>query len=107
MEQFFEPKSIVIFGASANRNKGGNQVTRNMKRYMKANKDVDLSIVHPKRERIEGIRCFSSLTDLMDEKQLRIDLALLVLPISAVIPTIKECIKHEVRGVVVESGNLV
>ena len=34
MERFFHPRSIVLFGASSNPVKGGNQVLQNFKQYM-------------------------------------------------------------------------
>ncbi len=106
MDQFFNPQSIVVFGASANPKKGGNQVVRNMMRYRDGNEGVRLYIVHPKREKIEGVACFPSLDALMETIEKPLDLVLIVLPIYAVLETIKSCIHHKVRGIVVESGEL-
>jgi acyl-CoA synthetase (NDP forming) len=104
MDRFFEPQSVVLFGASANPSKGGNQVLRNFKQYMVGHNYKDLFIVHPRATEIEGVRCFKKLEEISFEG--RIDLAVLVIPVSAVMNVVRECIKINVRGILIESGNL-
>ncbi|MHA1294814.1 MAG: CoA-binding protein, partial [Promethearchaeota archaeon] len=48
MNSFFYPKSIVIYGASANERKSGNHVLRNILNYSKDN----IFLIHPKNEEI-------------------------------------------------------
>lgn len=108
MDRFFAPHSVVIFGASSNPTKGGHQVFLNIKQYMEYQKYSDFYIVHPKEAEIKGVKCYRTLNDLppLQNGMKRIDLAIIVVPISSVIPAVRECIAHNVRGILIESGSL-
>ncbi len=108
MERFFHPRSIVLFGASSNPKKGGNQVLQNFKQYMEKQNYPDLFIVHPREKAIDGVRCFRKLDDLPRNANGtdRIDLAVIVLPVQQVMPVVRACIARNVRGILIESGNL-
>jgi len=108
MERFFHPRSIVLFGASSNPRKGGNQVLQNFKQYMERQKYPDLFIVHPREKAIEGIPCYRNLDDVPCNANgtERIDLAVIVLPVQEVMPVVRACIARNVRGILIESGNL-
>jgi acetyltransferase len=105
MDRFFRPRSIVIFGASTNPQKGGWQVLQNFKQYVQANGGAELFIVHPKVDEIDGVKCYRSLDELPPRSS-RIDLAVLVVPVPSVMPIVRECIAHNIRGILIESGNL-
>jgi acyl-CoA synthetase (NDP forming) len=108
MERFFHPRSIVLFGASSNPKKGGNQVLQNFKQYMERQKYPDLFIVHPREKAIDGIQCYPTLDDVPRNANgsERIDLAVIVLPVQEVMPVVRACIARNVRGILIESGNL-
>jgi len=108
MDRFFHPKSVVIFGASSQPTKGGHQVFMNIKQYMEFQKYPDFYLIHPKETAIKEIKCYRSLKDLppLQNGSLRIDLAIIVVPIVAVVPAVKDCIAHNVRGILIESGSL-
>ncbi|MBN2079950.1 MAG: CoA-binding protein [Spirochaetes bacterium] len=108
MDRFFNPRSIVLFGASSNPRKGGYQVLQNFKQYMERHGYPDFHIVHPREEEISGIPCRSRLADVPPAAggDGRIDLAVLVVPVSEVMPILRECIARGVRGILIESGNL-
>ncbi len=108
MERFFHPRSIVLFGASDNPSKGGYQVLQNFKQYMERNRYPDLFIVHPRKTAIDGIRCYPRLEDLPKNAigTGRIDLAVIVLPVTEVMPVIRSCVSLGVRGILIESGSL-
>jgi acetate---CoA ligase (ADP-forming) len=108
MERFFHPRSIVLFGASSNPRKGGNQVLQNFKQYMERQKYPDLFIVHPREKSIEGVSCFPTLGSVPANVNGtgRIDLAVIVLPVQEVMPVVRACIDRDVRGILIESGNL-
>ncbi len=108
MERFFHPRSIVLFGASSNPVKGGNQVLQNFKQYMERQNYPDLFIVHPRAEAIEGVPCYRSLDQVPGNANgtARIDLAVIVLPVQEVMPVVRACIARDVRGILIESGNL-
>jgi acetate---CoA ligase (ADP-forming) len=108
MDRFFHPRSILLFGASTNPTKGGNQVLQNFKQYMEANGFPDLFVVHPRENEIEGVKCYRTLADVPPNANgtARIDLAAIVLPVPSVMPVVRECIARNVRGILIESGNL-
>jgi len=99
MERFFEPKSIVIFGASKNEKKGGNHVLRNILH----NLDKNLFLIHPRHEEIYGIKCFKNMSDLPREN---IDLAIIILPVKYVLDALEECLRYGVKAIILESGSL-
>ena len=103
MEQFFNPHSIVILGASTNPNKAGHRVMQNLLRYKEHNQGISLYIVHPRESQILDIPCAKDLQSIQHLD--RIDLGVIVLPIPAVMPSIRELIKKNVRGIIVESGD--
>ena len=108
MERFFHPRSIVLFGASENPGKGGNQVLQNFRQYMARNGYPDLFIVHPRASCINGVACYRSLDELPRNANgdTRLDLAVIVLPVPEVMAAVRACVAREVRGILIESGNL-
>lgn len=108
MQRFFHPRSIVLFGASDNKSKGGFQVLQNFKQYMERNGYPDLFVVHPRKSEIDGVRCYRRLDDLPINASgsERIDLAVIVLPVMEVMPVVRACVARNVRGILIESGSL-
>ena len=108
MDRFFHPRSIVLFGASDNPSKGGFQVLQNFKQYMERNGYRDLFVVHPRRSAIDGVQCYPRLEDLPVNASGagRIDLAVIVVPVTEVMAVLRACIAHNVRGILIESGSL-
>ncbi len=105
MDRFFHPKKIVLFGASSNPRKGGHHVLKNIKQYVQHNKNIEFSIIHPRADIIEEIQCFRNIADINPDK-IVFDLAIIVVPINVVMDSIRQCIKHDVRGILIESGQL-
>ncbi|MHA1474884.1 MAG: CoA-binding protein, partial [Promethearchaeota archaeon] len=105
MDRFFHPKKIVLFGASSNPRKGGHHVLKNIKQYVQNNENIEFYIIHPSADIIEGVQCFRNITDIKSEK-IKFDLAIIVVPINAVMDTVRQCIKHDVKGILIESGQL-
>ncbi|MFO7912189.1 MAG: CoA-binding protein [Desulfotignum sp.] len=99
METFFNPQSIVIFGASKDPQKSGNRVLRNILNY--TNKNVYL--IHPKEEEILGIQCYRDLTNIPLE---HIDLGVIILPIPYVLDALERCVEFHVKSIIIESGAL-
>lgn len=108
MDRFFHPKSVVLYGVSANASKGGHHVFLNVKDYMTYNHYPDLYIIHPKETQIDGIKCYPrwDAMPISHNNPPRIDLAIIVLPVNAVMEAARECIRHKVRGIIIASGNL-
>ena len=105
MDRFFHPKKIVLFGASSNPHKGGHHVLKNIKQYVLHNENIEFSIIHPREDIIEGVQCYRDIAEINPDK-IVFDLAIIVVPINAVMDTIHQCIKHDVRGILIESGQL-
>ncbi|TFF90100.1 MAG: hypothetical protein EU548_04735 [Promethearchaeota archaeon] len=99
MHDFFNPSSIVIFGASKNERKSGNHVLQNILNYQQEN----VFLIHPKHEEIYNIPCYKDIKDLPIKN---IDLAIIILPVEYVLDALESCIEAQVRTVIIESGAL-
>ena len=99
MKNLFDPKSIVIFGASSDEKKGGNHVLRNVLNYTRK----DVFIIHPKKEEIHGIKCYKKIFELPIKN---IDLAIIILPVEHVLDALEDCVDYKVNYIIVESGAL-
>ncbi len=81
---------------------------QNFKQYMERQNYPDLFIVHPRVEAIDGVPCYRNIDDMPRNTNgtKRIDLAVIVLPVQEVMPVVRACIARNVRGILIESGNL-
>ncbi|RJQ17284.1 hypothetical protein C4573_04500 [Candidatus Woesearchaeota archaeon] len=105
MKALFEPKSVVIIGASAKENTVGNGLVKNLTGNPKYKTAADipfdgkLFLVNPNTESIEGIRCYKSLSEIKE----KIDLAVIATPAKTVPEILKQC-KGKVNAAVVISA---
>jgi len=97
LEKFFEPKSVVVVGASAIPHKPGNDVIRNILANGYAGK---LYLVNPKGGEIMGIKVYHSIQDLPEG----IDLAIIILPASANPQAVRECAARGIKAIVLAAG---
>ena len=97
LEKFFEPKSVVVIGASSVPHKPGNDVIRNILANGYAGR---LFLVNPKGEEIMGMQVYRSTQDLPEG----IDLAIIILPASANPQAIRECASKGIRAIVLAAG---
>jgi acyl-CoA synthetase (NDP forming) len=97
LEKFFEPKSVVVIGASAVPHKPGNDVIRNILANEYAGK---LYLVNPKGGEIMGMRAYPSISDLPEG----IDLAIVILPASSNPQAIRECAAKGIKAIVLAAG---
>jgi acyl-CoA synthetase (NDP forming) len=84
------PRSAAIYGASATKPNAGRIILSNLKRA----EGLDygrLYVVHPKAERIDGVRCYPN-TQALPEK---VDLAVVSVPASAAPDTLDEIIRTD------------
>jgi len=95
---FFKPSSIAVVGASSDPSKGGNMILTNIARSWGTNR---LYPVNPRGEEIMGMRVYKSLEDIPEEQ---IDLVILFIPSRFIIQVLEQCVKKEVRGVIIESA---
>ena len=97
LEKFFEPKSVVIIGASATPHKPGNDVIRNILANQYPGK---LYLVNPKGGEILGIRVYHSIQELPGE----IDLAIIILPAHSNPQAIRGCAAKGIKAIVLAAG---
>jgi acetyltransferase len=97
IQNIFYPESVAIVGASTRPGTVGNDIFRNML-YAEFNGSV--YPVNPKAKAICGVHCYASLKDI----PAKVDLAVMIVPSSAVLSTAQEAIDKGVKGLVVISA---
>ncbi len=97
LEKFFEPKSVVVIGASSVPRKPGNDVIRNI---LANGYSGNLYLVNPKGEEIMGMKVHPSIRDLPEG----IDLAIIILPASANPQAVRECAARGIQAIVLAAG---
>ena len=97
LQFFFSPKSVVIIGASDNAYKPGFLCIESIK---KSGFKGKFYLVNPKKDFINGIPAFSSVTEISKD----IDLAIIVVPAKNVPRVIKECGEKNIKGAIIISS---
>jgi len=97
LNKLFNPQSIAIVGASQERGKVGNVITKNILELGYVGK---VFLVNPKHEKLFDHRTFKSLTDITE----KVDLAIIVLPSKIVVPVIREASDKIKNFVVISAG---
>ena len=95
----FRPKSVAILGASTNENKIGGRPVRYLKHYKF---DGPIYPVNPNAAEVQGLTAYKSILDVAGE----VDLALIVLPATAVLQATRECAEKGVKSVVIFSAGV-
>lgn len=62
IQRFLEPKKLAIAGVSANPKKFGYTIFKDLRE-----KGFDICPVNPKVDKIDGVKCYSSVNELPDE----------------------------------------
>lgn len=89
----FNPRSVVIVGATSNSTKIGFRIIDNIKKHPFKGK---LYLVNPKGGHILDMLVLKSIDDL----PMGVDLAILAIPKSAIFSAIKSCIKRKIKFVI-------
>jgi len=97
LEKFFEPKSVVVIGASSVPHKPGNDVVRNILANGYSGK---LYLVNPKGGEIMGRKVYPSIQDLPEG----IHLGVIILPASANPQAVRECAAKGIQAIVLAAG---
>lgn len=97
MEKFFFPQSLVIFGVSEAPTNLSSEILKNVNRFSFKGRVYGLG---RKEMEIEGIKVYSDI-DLLPEVP---DLAVLLIPATAVTDAVEVCGRKGIRHVVIESG---
>ena len=96
LDYFFNPKSVAIIGASANTNKGGYHIIKNVTAGFKGR----IYPVNKSYKEILGLSCYPDIASIPGE----IDLAIYFIPSKELPHAINECAKKGVKGIIIESG---
>lgn len=94
---FFQPKGVVIIGASTSPEKLGYGVARNL---IQSGYTGALHFVAQKSGELFGRKIHTSLQDIPDP----VDLAILIVPTPATPQTIEDCAKHGIKAAVIVSA---
>ena len=97
LEQLFNPKSIAVFGASANVRSVGAKVFSNL---MEGGFDGPIIPINPKHRKVLGEVCYPTIKQV--EQQ--IDLAVIATPAATVAGIIRQCGEAGVRNAIVISA---
>lgn len=94
LKSLLNPKSIAVVGVSAQPNKLGSVVLRNI---VDAGFQGPIYPVNPKYDKILGLQCYSSVTKIPGE----VDVVMVVVPAEFVLDVVKDCAKKGVKNLVI------
>lgn len=94
---FFTPRSVAVIGASRDRRSIGRTV---LERLISTGFEGPVYPVNPNARSVAAVRAYSSILDVPD----MVDLAVLAIPATAVLPTVDQCAQKGVRALVVLSA---
>ena len=98
IHSFFNPKSVVVIGASKNPMKGGNSIVRNLTQNSYKGK---IYLVNPNAEgEIYGLKFEKSVLDIED----KVDIAIFYVANTLIPGLLKECVQKGIKGAIIESS---
>jgi acetyltransferase len=97
LDNFFQPESVAVIGASRDPEKLGYAVLSNLQ---EGGFEGDLYPINPKADEILGLPAYASVLDVSDP----IDLAIIVIPYKIVPHVLKECGEKGVSSIVIISA---
>jgi len=97
LNNFFNPRSIAVIGASSNKKKLGYGMLRNILDHGYRGKVYPVNL---KYNKVQGIKAYSSVLDIGQ----KIDLAIIVIPARAVNFVLTECGKAKIKNVIIISA---
>lgn len=97
LDSIFAPKSVAVLGASGTPGKVGHDIFRNI--FLGGYRGV-LYPVNPNVRSILCIKAYPTILDVPDE----VDLGMIVLPPPVALKAVEDCIKRNVKGIVIVSA---
>ncbi len=97
LSKFFHPHTVAVIGASANPEKLGYAVVRNL---LKGGYKGNIYPINLTTAEILGLKCYQSILDVPDQ----IDLAVIVIPYSLVPEAMKQCGEKKIPAAIVISA---
>ena len=106
LEQFFNPESVAIIGASRKKNSAGQGVLKSLLDggvfRSKTNRPFKGKIypINPNADNILGLKCYNSVLNVKG----KIDLAVIAVPAKIVPKVMQECADKKVKGAIIISA---
>jgi len=97
LNNFFEPKSVAVLGASATPGKVGHDVLKNL---IQSNYRGKVYPINPNASEIQGLKAYPRLLDIDDE----IDLLIYIIPPRFILPTLDECAQKNIDSIIAISA---
>lgn len=97
LESFFKPKTIAVVGASKNTTKIGHAALKNI---LISDYECKVYPINPHEKEILGVKCFNKITDVKED----LDLALISVPAKIVPQIMHDCVKKNVKNVIIISS---
>ena len=97
LKRIFNPKSVVIIGATDRPGSVGRGLCKNL---LEGKKFRKIYFVNPFKEKVFGFKTYPKITDIKEE----IDLAIIAVPAEIVPKVTKDCAKKKVGGVIIISA---
>ncbi len=94
LENFFNPESIAIVGASQKAGKVGYEITTNL---MKSGYEGILYPINNKTDEIEGLKCYPDLEAIGQTP----DLVIIIVPAKVVPSIMEQCVRVKVKSVII------
>ncbi len=95
LNNFFNPKKVVVIGASRHSGKIGNVIFRNL-----LDKKFSEFCVNPKAQSIFGKKCYASVLDVKE----KVDLAVIATPAKTIPAILKECGEKGIKNIIIVSA---
>jgi len=96
IKEFMAQKRFAVVGATDNPEKYGHQILINLRK-----RDYEIYPVNPRLTRIEGMKCYATLSDL----PVKVDVVDFVVPPSATEAILKECVKQGLNRIWLQPGS--
>jgi acyl-CoA synthetase (NDP forming) len=97
LESFFKPKTIAVVGASKNTTKIGHAALKNI---LISDYECKVYPINPHETEILGVKCYKKITDIKAD----LDLALISVPAKIVPQIMHDCVKKNVKNVIIISS---
>lgn len=103
LNKLFDPGSIAVIGASKNPEKVGHAIVKNL---LECGYSGKIYPINPREEEILGLRCFKNVKELhtSETKGEPVDLAIIAIPASGVLESVKNCAQSNIKLVIVVSA---
>jgi predicted CoA-binding protein len=96
IKEFMAQKRFAIVGATANPEKYGNQIFKDLRA-----RDYEIYPVNPQLQELEGVKCYSSLEDI----PVKVDVVDFVVPPEVTMVTLKECKRLGLNRIWLQPGS--